>query len=104
MIALFTTEIADKWIRENFRRLKDLIRDDPFFRGRFKFFQITVDDIVTERQYRHGLGYVPKDVLTTSISGADIIWHYDQFTSTHVVFSTSGATTIRAYIGRYEEG
>jgi hypothetical protein len=35
--ALILTEIADKWVRENFRRIQDYLRAEPILRGDFQF-------------------------------------------------------------------
>lgn len=97
-------EVEDKWSRENFQRVQDFVNDEPIFKGAWKFFSITVTAVTTRRAYSHNLGFQPKDVITLSVSGGyDVVWDYDSFTPTQIVFSTSGPCTIRAFIGRYEE-
>lgn len=104
-LKLLITEIADKWTRENFRKIQDYLRDVAVLRGEFSFFTIAVTATTTSRDYTHNLGFRPKDVITLSVSGGyDVVWDYDNFTATTVRFSTSGPCTIRAYIGRHEEG
>ena len=104
MIKLFLEEIQDEFVRENFQHLANFINEFPFEKGAFKFFKIDIPTAVTNYQYPHNLGYLPKDVIQTySLNPVTITWNYDKFTNTFLDITTSGATSIRAFIGRYEE-
>lgn len=97
--------IQDPYIRETFRLIDKYFRDTDFFNGEFKHYEIVLSKAVTDYQFSHNLGFVPKDVLTTFISGgATLTWKYDNFTRTYVQFTTSAATTIRCFIGRFDKG
>ena len=104
MKPLLIKEIEDKWVRENFQRLQDFIRLEALFKGNWKFLEITMTAAVTNRDFEHGLGFQPKDVIQLSLTeGVTWDWKYSRFTPTTVRFTTSGAGTIRALVGRYEE-
>lgn len=104
MINLLISEVTDKWTKENFKRLQDFIRKEPIFRGDFSFYEFTSMGAGTVLK-PHGLSFTPKDVIQLSVSdGQTVIWNYDDFSATLVSFSTSGACTVRAYIGRHREG
>lgn len=104
---LFTNEIQDQFARENFKRLHGFLKKEPIFKGDFKFFELTGTGTGSFTK-THNLGFMPKDVLTLHVSaGYSVAWDYEDFTRDTVKFTTSvgsGAWTIRAFIGRYEEG
>lgn len=101
----FLKEVGDPYIRDNFRRLDNFLRDFPFAKGEFKFFEIVITGAVTNFDFLHNLGFLPKDVITTNVSNnATVTWKYDSFTTTTVRLTTSAACTIRAFIGTYREG
>ncbi len=101
-ISLYRKEVEDEYSRENFKRLQDFINNSPLNKGEFKFFEIQLSAAVTNQKWRHGLGFVPMDVLQTYVSGGvTVTWNFDLFDRTNLDLTTSGATTIRAFIGRY---
>lgn len=101
---LFLEEIADKYIQENFRRLREYLTLEPLLRGRFYFFEIGVSGAVTDQKFAHNLGFPPQDVLQTSLVGpGTLTWKYDQFTRDFLVFSTTDKCTVRVYIGSFNK-
>lgn len=104
LLNLFKKEIDDEFTQENFKRLWEFINYHPLFKGSFKFFEFTFDSAVTNKQLTHKLPFAPKDVITLNVSnGATVTWNYDLFNSEFLVVTTSGACTVRAYVGRYAE-
>lgn len=102
---LLITEIADKWVRENFKRLQDFLRDEPLLRGNFQFVEFTVSSAATH-SVPHRLGFQPSEVIPLYVTPdtVSVTWKYDSFTRTTFSVTTTGACTIRAYIGRHQEG
>lgn len=104
MINLFTVQIVDGFVRENFQRVQNFLSGHPLMRGNFEFMELTLG-AVTNHNVPHLLGFTPKDVITLSVSdSADVIWHYDNFTSDNIQVSTTKACTVRLYLGRHKEG
>lgn len=98
-------QIEDVYIRDNFKRLQDAILAEAVLKGEFKFFEIPVSKSVVRQNYSHNLNFIPKDVITLSVSAdADVTWHFDEFDRTTVQFTTTKACVIRAFIGAYGEG
>lgn len=100
-------EIQDEATRENFRALRDLLKEFPLYRGQFQFFELNLaaDSYPKSFTRQHHLGFLPKDVLQTSaIGAATITWDYANFTTTEIAYTISGPIVVRAFIGRYEEG
>ena len=101
---LILKNVEDVIIRENFFRLQKFLNDFPLFKGSWKFFELTFDAAVTNKQILHGLGFIPLDVIQTSVRGAGTLtWDYDLFDRDYLVVTTTGACTIRAFVGAYRE-
>jgi hypothetical protein len=93
------------YVQEFFRQIQDFINNDPILATGFKFYEITVDKSVVEFTYPHRLTFMPKDVILLNVSDEEsVTFHYDNFTNTNLVFTTTGACTFRAFIGTYRGG
>jgi hypothetical protein len=104
LISLLVNQVLDGFVRANFQRLQDYLNASSLLRGNYSFRELTLG-AVTNHNVAHSLGFVPVDIIQTYVSdGADVIWHYDNFTSTTLQVSTTKACTVRAYIGRHKEG
>lgn len=105
MIRLFLKEVADTYIRSNFERLQTEFRTFPIYQGKFKFMEIELTEAVANFRIRHNLGFLPKDVIQTSLVGAgSLTWNYTLFTKEELDLTTSGACKVRLFVGSYEEG
>lgn len=101
---LILKNIEDKWTRENFYRIQQFYNNFPLFRGNWKFFELTFDGAVTNKEVLHGLDFEPTDIIQTSVKGAGILtWDYDLFSRENIVVTTTGACTVRAFVGAYRE-
>lgn len=97
-------DIDDIYIRENFKRLNLFFQKFPLFRGEWKFFERTFDGAVTNEKIAHGLDFKPTDVIQTSITGAGAItFNYASFDGTNIDVTTTGACTVRFFVGAYKE-
>lgn len=89
--------------RDNFARLNIFLRDVPFLRGKWVFFTYTFSAAVTNLKIPHNLGFMPQDVIQTSLVGAGALtWNYALFDKTNVNMTTTGACTVRAFVGTYK--
>jgi hypothetical protein len=106
MIKFLLREISDTYIRKNFELLRDFFANEAaLLRGQFKFIEITVPSAQANYKVAHSLGFQPKDVLVTSLTGAGAVtWNYSLFDRDNLDLTTTGACVIRAFIGAYEEG
>lgn len=96
--------IEDEYVRENFERLSNFLLNDGLLRGEWKFFTITFTAAVTNLKYPHHLGFLPKDILQTSKTGAgSITFNYDLFTATNLDITTTGACVVRFFAGSYKD-
>lgn len=97
-------EIEDVYSRENFFRIKKYLDKKPFLRGEWAFFELQFENAVTNQKVKHGLGYLPKDVIQTSSVGAGVLtWNYGAFDREFLDVTTTGPVTVRAFIGRFEK-
>lgn len=97
--------IQDPKVREALTLLYEELRRFPLIRGNFNFFEITFDGAVDDFVFYHRLGFKPLDIITTHVSNdAAVVWDYESFTKDKLIMTVSDACTVRAFIGRYEEG
>jgi len=101
---LIVKNIEDQFIRENFVRIQRFYTEFPLFRGNWKFFDLTFPAAVTNKEISHGLDFVPTDILQTRLLGpGSLTWDYDRFSRTKLVVTTTGACSVRAFVGAYRE-
>lgn len=94
-------DIQDPVVRENFQKLEEESINALFPSDRWRFVELTFTGAVTGYAYRHGLGFLPKDVIQTSLTGAgSLTWNYSSFTKETVSVTTTGACVVRALIGK----
>lgn len=93
--------IKDQDIRETVQSIVEYIDGDLFgkFDGIHAEYTVTAAGTYV---IQHNLDGIPKDVITTYCSSGTVTWNYTSFTKTQISFTTTGATTIRAFIGRFE--
>jgi hypothetical protein len=97
------SNITDRFIREHFDFLRRFFDEDLFsnFRGKFYTLTYTANGTYT---FNHSLGFLPRDVVQTSVKNATVVWNYASFTDTVVSFTISaisGTCEIRAFVGTY---
>lgn len=101
---LAVNEIKDPFVQENFKKLDEFFRANPLLNGDFKHFEIILDDAVADYNFKHNLNFVPKDLIQTFLTdGITLTWNFDDFTNTDISFTTSGACTVRFFLGRYRK-
>ena len=100
---LLTKDIEDKTVDENFSLIANYFVNEPVANMDLHFLEITAAGAVTNYKFQHGLGFTPKDIIITqNYNNVTFTVNWPQTNSTDLVFTTSGATTIRALVGRYE--
>jgi hypothetical protein len=104
MLRLDIQQIAEPWTRDNFRRIEREVRSQPLLRGQWRFFELGFPAAVTNARVTHGLPFVPKDVLVTSVRGGGAAsFNFDLFDATFLDITTTGPATIRAFVGSFVE-
>ena len=99
---LLRQEIEDPYVQENFKRIMDYGNANPLDRSNFQFFSIEIPAATTNFKYKHGLGFVPLDVIIMHNSNnAAITLNYSKFDSNELDITASGATLLRCLVGRY---
>jgi len=103
MLKLIYTGLTDTAIRNNFKRIEDEFNLMVLLRGKFEHFIISIPKAVTNYRYKHGLGFMPKDIIQTSIVGSGLTWNYSLFDKDYLDITTTGEVTVRGFIGSYQE-
>ncbi|MCP3682930.1 MAG: hypothetical protein GY861_09590 [bacterium] len=103
-IDINTESIEDEVLRDNFVKIREEFEEALFNRFTGKHFEITFTQAETNFKYPHNLGFWPKDVLQTFITGAGAVtWNYGLFDGDDLDITTTGACTVRAFIGAFSE-
>jgi hypothetical protein len=111
MRSLELDRVEDPAARDNFRRINEGLVSAPILQGKFKFFTWELADNNSPGSYplelrlRHGLSFVPKDVIQTSAIGAgSVTWNFADFDADYLYATITGPVTVRAFVGSYQEG
>lgn len=101
-------QLTDRFIRRNFEKLRDFINKESLLDG-FRGFELTFTETHAHYKFRHGLGFLPKDLLQTSLIGSGtVIYNYSLSTDMELDLTITGAvsstdpTTVRFIVGTME--
>lgn len=96
-------KLEDPVSRECFQWIIDYVRDVPLLQGSFRHFQLTFTRAETDLLIPHRLGFQPKDIIQTSLTGAGTVtFNYNKFDADNIAITTTGACVVRFFAGRYE--
>ncbi len=105
MVSLALAQIKDLNIRENFGKIQDFFRASSFIAAQFRFITIEFTVAQANIRYPHKLGFVPRDVLQTSLRGTGgLTWNYDLFDKDFLDITVTGPCIVRAFVGAYQDG
>jgi hypothetical protein len=91
--------IEDQPTREALQGIYDFLVLTPLLLGGYEHFVVTTLKAETNLKLPHSLGFQPKDIIQTALSGGTVTFHYDQFTTSYIVLSTSAPITVRFFGG-----
>lgn len=99
---LFTKEIQDLYLRQNFQRLTDYFSNQNQL-VTFNFFELNITAALTSaKKLNHNLNYIPKDIVITQITGLGTIqFLYGSFDTTSISYLATGPCRVRFYVGTY---
>jgi hypothetical protein len=101
-VKLDLSNIKDEYVRENFRLLQEYVDENAFLDG-FRHMDFLISGAVTNQKIRHGLGFVPKDIIRTQITGPGVLtFNYDLFDDEFLDVSSNGDCRVRALVGTYK--
>ena len=104
-LQLRNENIVDPVARDNFQKVSESFRDNALLQGFWKFYEFTFPGAVTNKRIPHKLGFLPKDIIQTSLKGAgSLTWNYAKFDQTMLDVTTTGACIVRVFAGTYNDG
>lgn len=105
MINLPVKDVKDLVLRKITEIIQVFVNSQAILRGEWRFVEITLGGAVTNYKYKHNLPYTPRDVIQVSLVGpGSLTWNYTSFDSENLDITTTGACTVRAFLGSYSEG
>lgn len=102
-------QVQDPVAREALQYLYEANISAPMLRSGFQFFTVTYLVAAVKQRLYHRMGFIPKDIIQTSIvDGAaggpyTSTYYYNEFTSDYLVISTTGPCVIRLFAGAYQD-
>lgn len=94
--------IDDPLIRENFYRLLKYFNLQPLMNADFKFFEVDLPKAGTLVSIKHGLNFIPKDIIVLSAIGDNnYYFKYQAFDKTNLYVTNLGPVRLRFLAGNY---
>lgn len=101
MLDLILKDISDKYIRENFFRIRKFIANQVIFDGDFKLFDVTIPKADTNFPISHGLTFIPADIISLLTEGNfNYYFKYANFDKDNIYVNASGPVRIRFLAGK----
>ena len=108
MLELILNNIEDPIVRENFQKTSLYVKGESLLKSSFKHFELTFTSTVTGAIFNHNLGFFPRDLIQTFLSGGGTVtWNYNSFNDKTISVTIGGTvsrtnpTTVRFFLGRY---
>lgn len=94
-------DVTDNVMKELLTRLVEYFRNQNQLQD-FKHIEFETDAAVTNLKISHGLGFVPKDIVRTKLVGVgSLTFNHDQFDTSFLDVTTTGAVRFRGFVGTY---
>lgn len=102
---LYRSEIEDPYIRENFIRTQNFLRDQPLLKGHFTFKQYAIQAATNNFRVLHKLSFTPLDAIVSYQSDPTVTVTLNQnlWDAQFIDITTTGPVTIRMFLGRFED-
>jgi len=94
--------LQDPVARECFQWIIDYVQQVPLLQGTFSHFELTFLKAEASLLVPHNLGFLPEDIIVTANTGGTVTFNHQNFTSTNLSITTSGACMVRFFAGRYK--
>ena len=103
-LRLDLAQLKDMPTQEAFKRLSEYINNSNILAGEFKHFEVKFPGADPAYKFTHNLGFTPKDIIITSISGNGVLtFNVDESNNKTITLTVSGSCTARFLLGTYEK-
>lgn len=100
---LILQNIPDENVREAFFQLLMYFDMQPLLNADFRFFELDIAAATTLYQLKHGLPFIPKDIIVLSAIGdQNFYFQYQKFDKTNLYLTNAGPVRIRFLAGNYQ--
>lgn len=102
-LELLLQSVKDLVIRDNFERVQSFLNSAKLLKGDWEFFEVDIPAAGTVA-IRHGLKFVPRDILLLHITGDHrLYFKYQSFDSDNIYIVASGPCVVRFFAGATSE-
>lgn len=96
--------ITDPNARESFKQLQEFLVEETPLIG-FRHFEISLDAATVNYRFPHSLGFLPKDIIETSVTGSgSVTYNFSLFDDTFLDITVTGPCVMRFFAGSYQKG
>ena len=104
MLDLILKDIEDIYSRENFFRLRKFIAQQVLFDGDFTLFDITIPAKDAKFKIKHGLTFIPADIIILSTEGDyNFYFRYQDFDRDNIYVTANGPVRVRFLAGKLKD-
>ena len=99
------SRIQDPVLQDVLQSIKDYLADLPMNLADWEFFEVVFTQAETNKKIPHKLKFIPQDVIQTAKLGSGAVtFNYSLFNNTTIDITTTGACTVRFYLGSCKIG
>ncbi len=103
-LELILKDIQDLWTRENFFRIKKFTDASPIIGAGLQLFDITVPKKDAKFIVKHGLSFIPADVIHLFTDGDyNFAFLYSEFDRDNIYINAHGPVRIRFLAGKFQD-
>lgn len=103
-LRLDINDVPEKFSKENFRKIAEFVSKTAILLANFEHFEINIDGAKAHFKYTHNLGFIPKDIIVTSVTGNGVVtFNVEEFTKEAIDITSTGKCTIRFFAGTYDK-
>jgi hypothetical protein len=93
--------VTDEVLRDNLEKLNEVFQKNPFLSGEWKFFEKFVSAAGTNIPIKHGMSFVPTDIVVTYLEGDyNAYFRTDLSDRDFVYLTAAGPCFVRFIAGR----
>lgn len=98
---IYYDQVDDLVARKCFQNLNDYFSNQNQFYG-FNFFEVVFTTATANKLVKHGLTYIPQDVVVLRVTGTgNVTFNFGLFDTSNVNLTVTGPCRVRFFVGTY---
>ncbi len=103
MLELILKDISDNYVRENFFRIAKYFKKLVFANETFRVFNVDIREASPKLSLKHGLSFIPEDVVVTRIEGDfNFYFRFQEFDRENLYITAAGPVKLKFLAGSFD--